>query len=157
MQITRAVEYGAMGLICLARRGPGATVMLEDISQEEGIPSSFLGKIFQSLAKAGLTRSVRGTGGGLILVRLPEQISLLEVFEAIEGPIALQRCLQTTPSCERQVGCALCSVFEQAQDQVKDVFSRTTIADLVKKHQPLKPDPRHGITTGSRSVSKITR
>ncbi|MBI1839328.1 MAG: Rrf2 family transcriptional regulator [Verrucomicrobia bacterium] len=157
MQITRAVEYGAMGLICLARRAPGATVMLDEISQEEGIPASFLAKIFQNLAKAGLTRSVRGTGGGFILVREPDQISLLDVFEAIEGKIALQRCLQPTPSCERQEGCGLCGVFEQAQDQVKEVFSRTTIADLVKKHQPLRHDPRGGNVPAASAISKPTR
>ncbi|MBL9171195.1 MAG: Rrf2 family transcriptional regulator [Verrucomicrobiales bacterium] len=136
MQITRAVEYGAMGLICLARRAPGQTVMVEEISQEEDAPPSFMSKIFQSLARAGLVRSVRGSGGGFTLARSAEQITLLEVFEAIEGKMALQRCLQSASSCERQEGCALCSVFEQAQDQVKDVFARTTIADLEKKHLP---------------------
>ena len=136
MQVTRAVEYGAMGLICLARRAPGQTVMLEEISREEEAPASFLGKIFQSLARAGLVRSVRGSGGGFALARPAEQITLLEVFEAIEGKLALQRCQQATPSCERQEGCGLCSVFEQAQDQVKDVFARTTIAELVKRHLP---------------------
>jgi DNA-binding IscR family transcriptional regulator len=70
----------------------------------------------------------------VVLARGAEQITLLEIFEAIEGPLALQRCLQPAVTCERQEGCALCGVFEQAQDQVKDVFSRTTVADLVKRH-----------------------
>ena len=74
-----------MGLICLARRGRGVTLMLEEISQEEEIPSSFLGKILQSLCKAGLARSVRGNGGGFTLAKEAEQISLLDIFEAIEG------------------------------------------------------------------------
>lgn len=128
-----------MGLISLARRGRGVTMMLEEISQEEGIPASFLGKILQNLTKAGLIRSVRGNGGGFTLARDAEQISLLEVFEAIEGKMALQRCLQSPTSCERTDSCALCGVFEQAQDQVKDVFGRTTIADLLAKHQPRNP------------------
>ena len=128
-----------MGLICLARRGRGVTLMLEEISQEEGIPASFLGKILQNLTKAGLIRSVRGNGGGFTLARNAEEISLLEVFEAIEGKMALQRCLQSPSSCERTDSCALCGVFEQAQDQVKDVFGRTTIADLLAKHKPLNP------------------
>ncbi len=128
-----------MGLICLARRGRGVTLMLEEISQEEEIPSSFLGKILQSLCKAGLARSVRGNGGGFTLAKEAEQISLLDIFEAIEGKLALQRCLQSPDACERSDGCALCSVFEQAQDQVKDVFARTTVADLLAKHKPLNP------------------
>lgn len=139
MQITRAVEYAAMGLMSLARRPFGTTAMLEELSQEEAIPASFLGKIFQSLAKAGMVRSARGTGGGFMLVRPAEQITLLEVFEAVEGPLALQRCQLPTPACERSDSCALCGVFEQAQDKVKDVFSQTTIHDLALRHQPANP------------------
>ena len=110
--------------------------MVEAISQEEDAPASFMSKIFQGLARAGLVRSVRGSGGGFTLAKPADRITLLEVFEAIEGKMALQRCLQSAPSCERQEGCALCSVFEQAQDQIKEVFSRTTIADLEKRHIP---------------------
>lgn len=137
MQITRAVEYAAMGLMALARREPGTTLMVDEISQEEQISPSFLGKIFQSLSRSGLVRSVRGTGGGFILARSAESITLLDVFESIEGPLALQRCQQPTPSCERSDSCALCSVFEQAQDRVKDVFTQTTIRDLANRHQPM--------------------
>ncbi|MBM3845749.1 MAG: Rrf2 family transcriptional regulator [Verrucomicrobia bacterium] len=145
MQITRAVEYAAMGLIALARRNSGAVVMLDDISKEEQISPSFLGKIFQSLSKAGLVRSARGTGGGFSLARSPDLITLLNVFEAVEGPMALQRCQAPTPSCERMDSCALCGVFEQAQDRVKEVFGMTTIADLAQRHRPVGPsavDPK---------------
>ncbi len=142
-----------MGLICLARRGRGVTLMLEEISQEEGIPASFLGKILQNLTKSGLIRSVRGNGGGFTLARNAEEISLLEVFEAIEGKMALQRCLQSPSSCERTDSCALCGVFEQAQDQVKDVFGRTTIADLLAKHKPLNPQTSRVATTPVGAVS----
>lgn len=144
-----------MGLISLARRGPGETVMLEEISREEESPASFLGKIFQSLARAGLVRSVRGSGGGFTLAKPADQITLLEVFEAIEGKLALQRCQQTVPGCERQEGCALCGVFEEAQDQVREVFERTTIADLLKKHVSAKEarDRRQESPVGAEPIS----
>jgi len=132
MQITRAGEYGVLGLLYLARQEAGAMAMVEDISREEKVPKSFLAKIFQSLARAGLLRSVRGTGGGFTLARTPESITVLEIIEAIEGKIALGRCLGEEPSCEHMGGCALCGLLAQAQDQVKDVFARTTLADLRK-------------------------
>ncbi len=157
MQITRAVEYGAMGLICLARRAPGETVMLEEISLEEDVPSSFLGKIFQQLSRAGLIRSVRGNGGGYTLTKQAEEITLLEIFEAIEGKLALQRCLQQPSSCERHDGCALCGVFEQAQDQVKDVFARTTVADLVKRHVSAGQTDRRHPSVGTKKLSNIRK
>ena len=132
MQITRAGEYGVLGLLHLARQGAERMVMIDEVSREEKIPKSFLAKIFQSLGKAGLVRSYRGAGGGFALVRKPEEITVLQIIEAIEGKIAFQRCLQEVPDCEHMDGCALCGLFEQAQDRVKEVFARTSLADLLK-------------------------
>jgi Rrf2 family transcriptional regulator, iron-sulfur cluster assembly transcription factor len=155
MQITRAGEYGVLGLMNLARRPAGQVAMIEDVSREENIPKSFLGKIFQNLVKAGIIRSARGAGGGFLLLKRPEEITVLQVIEAIEGKIAIQRCLQEVPDCNQQPGCALCVVFEQAQDQVKEVFSHTNLTDLLKRQsamplanrKPLsKPKPALAIT-----------
>ena len=131
MQITRAGEYGVLGLLNLSRRAHGARVMIEEVSREENIPRNFLAKIFQSLARAGLVRSLRGSGGGFLLARQPSEITVLEIIEAIEGKIALQRCLKEVPTCDHMGGCALCGIFEQAQDRVKEVFTQTTLADLL--------------------------
>ena len=79
MQITRAGEYAIIGLLYLARQPAGRTVMVDEISDAEKVPSSFLAKIFQSLAKAGLIQSQRGAGGGFTLVRPPSDINLLEI------------------------------------------------------------------------------
>lgn len=137
MQVTRAGEYGVLGMLNLARRSQGQCVMIDDISVEERISKSFLAKIFQDLAKAGLVKSTRGARGGYVLARPPEQITVLEIIEAIEGRIVLQRCLEDVPDCDNTSGCALCRLLGQAQDRVKDVFAQTTLADLVKTHQAL--------------------
>lgn len=138
MQITRAGEYGVLGLMCLARRPVGSVVMIDEVSREEHIPKSFAAKIFQSLGKAGLVKSNRGTGGGFTLLKKPAEITVLQVIEAIEGKIAFQRCLAPKEQkCEHFGGCALCGLFEQAQDRVKDVFSQTTLTDLMKTHVPV--------------------
>jgi Rrf2 family protein len=150
MQITRAGEYGVLGLMCLARRPWGAVVMIDEVSREEQIPKSFAAKIFQSLVRSGLVRSNRGAGGGFTLLKRPEEITVLAVIEAIEGRIALQRCLTEPSACEHAGGCALCGLFEEAQDRVKDVFSRTTLADLTKKHIPVGVAHRPGARTAEK-------
>jgi Rrf2 family transcriptional regulator, iron-sulfur cluster assembly transcription factor len=137
MQITRAGEYGVLGLLNLAQHGPGKMVMIDAISRDEKIPKSFLAKIFQNLAKAGMVRSYRGAGGGFSLLKRPEEVTVLEIIEAIEGKIAFQRCLQEVPDCEHRDGCALCGLFEQAQDRVRDVFSKTSLADLLTRKAAL--------------------
>jgi len=142
MQLTRAGEYGILGLLCLARRPLGQTVMVEEVSQEEHISKDFLGKIFQSLARHGIIRSSRGAKGGFSLVKSPETITTLEVVEAIEGRIALQRCLAAVPDCSLQSHCALCLVLERVQDRVKDVLANTTLADLVKTEAAMSGERR---------------
>lgn len=136
MQITKAAEYGVLGLIALARRPVGEVVMIDLICEEEDVPKSFLGKIFQSLARAGIVRSARGSGGGFALSRPPAEISALAIIEAIEGPIALQRCLDEDLGCEHSSGCALCGLLAVAQDRVKDVFAGTSLSDLAGRHIP---------------------
>jgi len=108
--------------------------MVDVLAHEEGVPPSFLGKIFQSLSRAGIVRSARGSGGGFSLVRTPAEITVLEVIEAVEGPIALQRCLETDTDCTHREGCALCGLFSEAQDRVKEVFGRTFMALLTRRH-----------------------
>src|SRR5271169_5380402 len=138
MQITRAGEYGVLGLMNLARRSPGQMALLDEVSRTERIPKSFLAKIFQSLVKAGLVRSIRGAGGGFALVKDPAQVSVLEIIEAIEGKIVFQRCKQLKPDCDHAGGCALCGLFEQAQDGVKDVLLRTTLVDLIRQQETIQ-------------------
>jgi Rrf2 family iron-sulfur cluster assembly transcriptional regulator len=138
MQITRAGEYGVLGLMNLARRSPGQMAMIDDVSRTERIPKSFLAKIFQDLVKAGLVRSIRGAGGGFALVKDPAQVSVLEIIEAIEGKIVFQRCKQLKPDCDHAGGCALCGLFEQAQDGVKDVLLRTTLVDLIRQQETIE-------------------
>ncbi len=137
MQITRAGEYGVLGLIHLAQRPPGQMAMIEEISQSEKIPKSFLAKIFQQLVKAGLARSVRGAGGGFVLAKPPGEITVLQIIEAIEGKIVFQRCLQEEPECEHLGGCALCGLLEQAQDGMKEVLTRTTLSDLIARQKKM--------------------
>jgi Rrf2 family iron-sulfur cluster assembly transcriptional regulator len=138
MQITRAGEYGVLGLMNLARRSPGQMAMIDEVSRTERIPKSFLAKIFQDLVKAGLVRSIRGAGGGFALVKDPAQVSVLEIIEAIEGKIVFQRCKQLKPDCDHAGGCALCGLFEQAQDGVKDVLLRTTLVDLIRQQETIE-------------------
>lgn len=148
MHISRAGEYGVLGLLHLARHPAGHSVMIDALSRDEGIPKSFLAKIFQDLARTGLLRSQRGAGGGFVLARPATDITILEIIEAIDGKIALQRCLGEAPDCERMEGCALCGLLEQAQDRLKEVFGQTTLADLAQRPagrhtgQPSRPAAR---------------
>ena len=146
MQVTRAGEYAIIGLLYLAKQPAERTIMIDEISEAEGVPKSFLAKIFQSLAKGGFVRSHRGAGGGFSLAKSAGEITLLQVLQCVEGVFALQKCVSDEPECvvstTRMSSCTLCAVFTEAQNRVNEVFARTTLADLLQPKpqvaQPIK-------------------
>ena len=133
MRLTKGTDYGARGVIYLAKLPPSAVVLVGEIAQAEGLPESYLAKIFQDLSKQGIIHSHRGAKGGFSLARPPAEITLREVVEAIEGPIALCRCLSPWEGCERQDDCALFPVMAQVQEELLQMLSRTTVQDLATR------------------------
>ncbi len=130
MRLTRGADYGARGIIYLAAMPPDSVVLVKDIASAEGLPESYLSKIFQDLAKDGLVRSHRGAKGGFSLARPAEEITLRQVIEAIEGPIAVSRCLSASESCDSETTCPMRPVLAEAQVQLVAVLDRTTLKDL---------------------------
>src|SRR5678815_3687178 len=102
MQITRQADYAVRAVLHLARMGNNDRAATSTIAKEQNIPPSFLAKIISQLSIAGLLHTSRGARGGVTLARDPKDITLLEVVEAIDGPIQLNECvsclLYTSPS-----------------------------------------------------------
>ena len=85
MRLTRGADYGARGIIQLAKLPAGSVALVSVLAAVEGLSVSYLAKIFQELAKAGLVRSHRGARGGFSLARPPADITLKEIIEAVEA------------------------------------------------------------------------
>ena len=133
MQLTRGGEYGIRGMLYLAMQPPKEITLLSDISSAQKIPVSYLSKIFQALSKAGLVRSHRGFGGGYSLGRPANEITIKDIIEGIEGPIALNRCSLEQNSCRENIDCKIHDVWKDAQNAMNVVLQGTTLADLVEK------------------------
>ncbi|MGQ9683015.1 MAG: RrF2 family transcriptional regulator [Anaerolineae bacterium] len=130
MKLTRGADYGTLGILYLARQPRDRVVLISEIAEAQGVPESYLAKIFQDLAKAGLVRSHRGARGGFTLARPPEDITLLEILEAIEGPLALNRCLDPREGCERSAECPVHMALENAQGRLVEALQRVTLHSL---------------------------
>ncbi|MEA3407568.1 MAG: Rrf2 family transcriptional regulator [Chloroflexota bacterium] len=133
MRLTRGADYGARGIIYLAKRPPDTVALVGDIASAEALPPSYLAKIFQSLVKEGILRSHRGAKGGFSLDRPAEEITLLEVIEAIDGPIGLCPCLVPSQGCEKMDTCSLYPVLAEAQEQMVEVLGSRTF-DYLAAH-----------------------
>lgn len=140
LQITRRIEYALRAAVHLARLPEGTRVSYKDVAEREDIPRDFVAKILRSLVDAGLAESTRGPGGGFSLARSPETITFLDVIEAAEGPIALNRCCEAGEGCERSGDCSLESVWRRGERAMVDVFRSTSIAQVAGVAQPT-PSP----------------
>jgi len=135
VRLTRGADYGTRGMIHLAKMPVTAVTLVSSIASAEGLPESYLAKIFQDLAKGGVLRSHRGAKGGFSLARPANEITLREIIEAIDGPIALNRCLASAEGCDRRDCCGLYPVLAKAQAELMGVLGVTTLQDLLDNEQ----------------------
>ena len=119
-RLSRAAEYAIRGVLYLSGKSDQVTTDIEEIAGATDVPSAYLSKLFQTLVKKGLVRSVRGPEGGFLLLKKPEDISLLEIIEALEGPIFLNDCLIREGQCPRDNVCPVHDVWRQAQNAFLD-------------------------------------
>lgn len=130
MQIPRRVDYGLRAAIYLSTQDPDRSCSVAEIAGRQGVPRKFLEKIIQDLIHSGLIKSKRGPDGGYTLARAPGEISFQDIIEALEGPIAVNVCMDEHLSCDYLPRCTMLGVWSEIQRKVVDVFARTTLADL---------------------------
>ena len=129
----------AMGLLSTQSDGPLSARMAADCL---GVSEAHLSKVLQRLTKVGLLNSTRGPKGGFTLIRDPESVSLLEVFEAIEGPVEPATCLFGIPLCEGE-SCVLGKVIIDVNNTLFEYLAEKTLADIatVFEQQFDAPEP----------------
>ena len=130
MQLTRAADYAVRVMIHLAGLPPGSRVSRSELSSVAECPEQFLCKVLQSLTRAGLVVSHRGNTGGFELEELHRNASVLEVVEAVEGPIRLNLCLTSGHACTRQSWCPAHCVWADAQAALFGVLREANISKL---------------------------
>lgn len=133
MKVSTKCRYGIRAVLEIARNYHDRPLKRKEISKEQGIPNSYLENILIALKHNNIVVSIRGAGGGFILKRQPEEINLLEVFEALQGSLALLDCIDTPTICDRSEKCIVRPVWIEMQRVQRDVLRKTTIQDLVDK------------------------
>jgi Rrf2 family protein len=131
VRLTAKSEYGLLALVDLACRADVGPVSAREIAERQGIPTKFLEQLCVSLRKAGLVTARRGAKGGFVLGRDASSISVLDVVEALEGPLSPSIC-DGTATCARTAVCAAGTVWARATAALRDVFASTTLAELAE-------------------------
>jgi Rrf2 family transcriptional regulator, iron-sulfur cluster assembly transcription factor len=113
MEITQQADYAVRTILDLTLRPAGERTSCQEIAQRQSIPVAFLTKICARLAAEGLVQSQRGVNGGIRLARPAQEITLLQVVEAIDGPITFNRCNRKPSECDRSRTCPVHSVWSE--------------------------------------------
>ena len=137
MQITRQADYAVRAVLYLARLGGAERAATSAVAEEQRIPPSFLAKIISQLSIAGLLHTSRGARGGVTLARPPKDITLLEVIEAIDGPIQLNECVGDEANCSFDEGCPLRDVWCNAQEILVKRLKGTNFQQLLERSRAL--------------------
>lgn len=135
MQITRQADYALRAMLYLARLEPNERAATSKIAEEQEIPPSFLAKIISQLSIAGLIHTSRGAHGGVSLARKPKEISLLEVVEAIDGPISLNECVHDPSVCSFGDNCPIHEVWCEAKEELVRKLGASTFDKLLEREQ----------------------
>ena len=134
MQITRQADYAIRAVRYLAKQGPNQRAATSTVAQEMKIPPSFLAKIISQLSIAGLLHTSRGARGGVTLARDAKDISLLDVVEAIDGPILLNECVGDPADCVFSDDCLVHPIWVEAQETLVKRLRETKFDKLAVKN-----------------------
>lgn len=132
MKLGRESLYAVEGLLALGKKPFGATMLLRDVALSGKVPETFLAKIFQKLARAGVLQSSRGAIRGYALARRPRDIKVKEIFLAVEGPDLFDRCVFWSDRCADSNPCPMHSRWKRVRQQVLKMMEETTLADLAR-------------------------
>jgi len=132
MEISRRTDYGVRIVLHLATLPQDERAVAHNIADRQKIPRPFLAKIISQLCLAGLLTTYRGAGGGVALAKPAAEITLLEVVEALEGSIRLNRCVIRPDDCPRNSYCPVHLVWSKAQADLVDRLSSTTFETLAR-------------------------
>lgn len=134
MRLSNLADYAVVAMTAAARRCGGGRVSAADLAAETGLPAPTVAKLVSKLTAAGLLRSMRGAHGGLQLARPAAAITLADIVEAVEGPIALTACVEGD-SCALDHDCAVRAHWPVVNAAVRGALAGITLTQLVSTRE----------------------
>ena len=140
IQISRAADYAIRGVLYLTMKPRYKFVLLDEISERQNIPRSFLTKIFMSLSKSGIVDSRRGYKGGFMLAKSPDDITILDIIESIEGTVSINQCVNFSGTCDRENFCPVREVWKKTQKEIFNILKGTSMQSLSDRSGEIRLD-----------------
>lgn len=139
MHFSVGCEYAVHGLLFLAMRHENEVILVSDIARAQNLSESYLAKVFQNLAKAGLLRSFRGARGGYTLALPPEEITLRRIAQSVEGSTPLFNPLSNIRDCHFATDCLIREAFNRAEKSLYRELEKVTLKEMVERARKAGP------------------
>ena len=143
LRVTKLTDYATVVLTVLAAR-PGQVLSATELAESAGLEATTVAKLLKPLAQAGLVVGLRGVNGGYRLARDARDITLIEVVQAMEGPLAITECSQDHSNCGIAHQCGVRSQWRQINDVLADALRSVSLAQMLPPASDLP---------GSRAIS----
>lgn len=138
MQLTMSGEYALRAMLYMCSFPQGTKFHIAEIAEKNEIPENFLRKILLQLKGAEFVKATKGNGGGIFLNKPAENVTPLEIIEAVEGSIGLNKCLIHKDFCSRDHFCSVHVIWEDAQKQLRDNLASKNMLELAKLNEERK-------------------
>ncbi|MDD5654992.1 MAG: Rrf2 family transcriptional regulator [Candidatus Omnitrophota bacterium] len=135
MKISTKGRYGMRAMLDLAVNYAQSPILLKDVARRQDISLKYLDRICSSLKAAGLLKSSRGSKGGFTLSRPPDEITLKEIVEVLEGPLVLVGCTSDKHYCKRVNTCVTRDIWYELSRAMESVLGSKTLEDLAKRER----------------------
>ncbi|MGE5301013.1 MAG: RrF2 family transcriptional regulator [Acidobacteriota bacterium] len=153
LRLSTKGQYGVRAMYEIARgynRGP---ITIKEISERQDVSVAYLEQILNTLRKAGIISSVKGPGGGYVLGRDPDAISIGAILRELEGPVAITSCLDPKEGCMRVEGCVTHLLWKALGENIEAFLDKMTLRDLLRGDQFIEVPRKEGRKKAGKGVS----
>ncbi len=133
MQLTKKSSYGLVALLEIAAGSPEQPISATHVSTKYSLPAPFVVKILHQLKCAGIITAKQGRSGGYYLAKDPATISVRQLIEILDKPLALLRCLTTSKACQLDAICPTKALWEAIDGKIKELLTEWTLKDLLEQ------------------------
>ncbi len=135
LRLSTKGQYGVRAMYEIARGYSRGPITIKEISERQDVSVAYLEQILNTLRKAGIINSVKGPGGGYVLSRDPDSISIGAILRELEGPVAITSCLDPKEGCMRVEGCVTHLLWKALGENIEAFLDKMTLRDLLKGSQ----------------------
>ena len=134
LKLSTKGQYGVRAIFEIARNYQKGPLTIKEVAKRQSVSVAYLEQLLNKLRKAKLIRSKKGPGGGYILYKKPEEISIGMVLKALEGPVAITQCLDpSAKGCTRVEGCVARLLWKSLGEQIEHFLETVSLKDLLNE------------------------